>query len=238
MTEPLLNYSHDGISVITCTKRPGQMDALLRNYGRQNYRNKELIIILNHPSLRLHDYMRAAQAYPHVRVYCLPAHVPLGACLNAGVGYARYGLIAKFDDDDYYAPGYLTDSRRLMLESRAAIVGKRAHFMVLAGRKQLLLRYPKRAGRYVDQVQGATLLVKREVLEQVKFPELNRGECVKFCSRAQAKGYRIYAGSPWNFLAIRSGKAGDHTWKISDKALMARNAKVLKVRDVLKYIQG
>ncbi|WP_151733227.1 glycosyltransferase family 2 protein ['Paenibacillus yunnanensis' Narsing Rao et al. 2020] len=238
MTAPLLYYGHDGISVITCTKRARQMDALLRNYGRQNYRNKELIIILNHPSLRVYDYMRAAQAYPNVRVYSLPAHVPLGACLNAGVGFARCGVIAKFDDDDYYAPGYLTDSRRLMQESRAAIVGKRAHFMYLAGRKQLLLRYKARSGRYVDQVQGATLLAKREVLEQVRFPELDRGECVKFCTRAQAKGYRIYAGSPWHFLAIRSGKAGEHTWKISDHALLARNAEVLKVRDVLKYIEG
>lgn len=103
MISPYLAYEKDAVSIITCTRRRQNMDTLFHNYDRQNYRNKELIVILNHPSLKLSDYIRAALPYPNVRVYSLPGHVSLGSCLNYGVKMARYGLIAKFDDDDYYA---------------------------------------------------------------------------------------------------------------------------------------
>lgn len=134
MISPYLAYEKDAVSIITCTKRRQNMDTLFHNYDRQNYRNKELIVILNHPSLKLSDYIRAALPYPNVRVYSLPGHVSLGSCLNYGVKMARYGLIAKFDDDDYYAPGYLSGSRRSMVDTNADIVGKRAHFMYLNGK--------------------------------------------------------------------------------------------------------
>lgn len=236
MTAPYLAYEKDAVSIITCTKRRQNMDTLFQNYARQNYKNKELIVILNHPSLKLSDYIRAASPYPNVRIYSLPGHVSLGSCLNFGVKMAKYGLIAKFDDDDYYASNYLSGSRRSMVDTHADIVGKRAHFMYLNGKKLLLLRYPKRADQYVSLVQGATLLIKREVLEQVEFPDLNRNECVKFCSICLSKGFKIYAGSPYNFLAIRRRNSKDHTWMISDTSLLKGNAKVLKVRDVKEYI--
>ncbi|WP_230873969.1 hypothetical protein [Paenibacillus woosongensis] len=43
------------VSIITCTKRQYCMDTLLRNYSRQNYQNKELIIILNHKDLKMNE---------------------------------------------------------------------------------------------------------------------------------------------------------------------------------------
>ncbi|MMZ65591.1 hypothetical protein D1872_280050 [compost metagenome] len=63
---------------------------------------------------------------------------------------------------------------------------------------------------------------------RVAFPRLNRGECVQFCADSLAKGFRIFAGSPAYFLAVRRDRSKGHTWKVSDEALMSRNAKVLK----------
>ncbi|CAH1197203.1 MULTISPECIES: glycosyltransferase [Paenibacillus] len=236
MPNPDISREKNAVSIITCTKRQQCMDTLFHNYSRQNYKNKELIVILNQRNLKVSEYIKAANQHPNVRIYSLPEHVSLGHCLNYGASLAKYGLIAKFDDDDYYAPGYLTDSVRTLLKTNADIVGKRAHYMYLSGKKLLLLRYYNRANQYVSLVQGATLLVKRHVLSQVGFPDQNRGECVKFCADCLAKGYKIYSGSPSNFLAIRSRNAQDHTWIVSEKELLSRNVKILKARNPKKFV--
>ncbi|AIQ11088.1 glycosyltransferase family 2 protein [Paenibacillus durus] len=236
MAGPDISRTQNAVSIITCTKRRQCMDTLFHNYSRQNYRNKELIVILNHNNLKMNEYINAAKSYKNVRIYSLPEHVSLGQCLNYGVKISKYSLIAKFDDDDYYAPGYLTDSVRILLKTNADIAGKRAHYMYLNGKKTLLLRYFNMANKHVPLVQGATLLVKRHVFSKVHFPNRNRGECVKFCSDSRAKGFKIYSGSPHNFYAIRRRNSIDHTWIVSDKSLLTRNVKVLKVKNIRKFV--
>ncbi|MNI73459.1 hypothetical protein D3C73_1294700 [compost metagenome] len=125
---------------------------------------------------------------------------------------------------------------RIQLKTNADIVGKRAHYMYLGGKKLLLLRYPNKENQYVSLVQGATLLAKRHVFGQVKFPDLNRGECVKFCSAALSQGFSIYSASKSNFLAIRRRKSNNHTWIVSDQYLLTRNVKVLKVKNIRRFI--
>lgn len=236
MANSTISHSQNGVSIIVCTKRRQCMRALLRNYNRQNYKKKELIIILNHNQLQVDEYRTAAKPYKNVRVYSLPGRVSLGRCLNYGVARARYSLIAKFDDDDYYAAGYLTESVRTLLKTKADIVGKRAHYMYLGGKGLLLLRYPDQANQYVSLVQGATLLASRYVLSQVGFPDQNRGECIRLFRNSKARGYRIYSGSTSNFLAIRRRNSRNHTWIVSDRELLSGQAKVLKVGNPKAYV--
>lgn len=227
----------NAVSIITCTKRAECMRNLFRNYGRQMYKPKELIVILNDDDLSYSEYYKASLFYENVRIFRVPEGVTLGNCLNIGVQAARSGVIAKFDDDDYYAPNYLSESMQTLLKTRADIVGKRAHFMYLSGSRWLLHRYYNRANRYVPLVQGATLLVRRQVFNEVAFPNRSRGECVKFCSDCRAKGFKIYAGSPYNFLAIRRRNSKGHTWIVSDRTLMSRNVKVIKAEDVRRFVE-
>lgn len=229
--------SDKAVSIITCTNRAGSMRTLFANYDRQRYKDKELIVLLNNDNLNLMEYQAAARRRPNVRVYRVPERTSLGSCLNYGVRLARYNVIAKFDDDDYYAPNYLTESMRTLFKTKADLVGKRSHFMYLSGSKRLLHRYFARANQYVPLVQGATLLVRRHVFSQVSFPDRGRGECVKFCSDCNAKGFKIYSGSPYNFLAIRRRNSQGHTWIVSDKSLMSRNVRVLKVKDVRSFVE-
>ena len=232
------NFSNvdPAVSVVVCTKRPNALRNLLANYTRQTYLNKELLIILNNDRLNPDDYAHAARDLDQVRIYRLPDQWTLGSCLNFAVKKARYSLIAKFDDDDYYAPNYLTDSVRTMRKSGADVVGKRAHFMVLGSKPSLLFRYPSQRNRFVRLVQGATLLVRKHVFDQVAFPDRNRGECVKFCAACRARGFRIYAGSPYHFLALRRKNSRNHTWIVSDKKLLTRNVRVLRVKRIIPFI--
>ncbi|MGG3507781.1 glycosyltransferase [Paenibacillus lautus] len=235
MTRPSISPSQPTVSIITCTKRAECLHDLLENYTRQNYRHKELIVILNHSSLKLSEYQMAAKPYRNVRIYRKPEELSLGRCLNFGVKVSKHSVIAKFDDDDYYAPDYLKDSVHLMIKTRADIIGKRAHFMQLAGQKALLYRYPNMANQWVPLVQGATLLVKRNVFNQVAFPNQNRSECVKFCADCITRNFRIYSGSPYHFIANRRQNSKNHTWIVSDKNLLTQHVKRLNVDNAKKF---
>ncbi|MCL6458019.1 MAG: glycosyltransferase [Gorillibacterium sp.] len=226
----------NAVSILTCTKRSDCMDKLLDNYNRQRYKNKELIIILNHRSLKLNEYKTAAKPYKNVRIYRLPERMSLGSCLNYGIQLANHKYIAKFDDDDYYAPNYLIEGMQTMHTTNADIVGKRAHYMYLNGKKLLILRYANLENKTASVVAGATLLVKRHVFKQIAFPNRNQGECVKFCADCVANGFKIYSGSKYNFVAIRRRNSKNHTWIVSDKLLLARNVKVLKVKNIRSFV--
>ncbi|WDH98649.1 glycosyltransferase family A protein [Paenibacillus urinalis] len=228
--------SKQAVSIITCTKRRYCMDNLINNFLRQRYKHKELIIILNHHHLKIEEYKAAVKQYRNIKIYSQPEQVSLGHCLNYGVQMAKHPYIAKFDDDDYYAPSYLADSMRTLQKSQADIVGKRAHFMYLSSRKLVLHRYHKLTECYVSQVQGATLLVKREVFDTVSFPDQTQGECVKFCALCRKKGFKIYSGNPYHFFAVRRKGSKDHTWIVSDQELMSRGDRILKLDHIKKFV--
>jgi len=228
--------ANPGVSIITCTKRAECLNRLLANFNRQKYDNKELIIILNNDSLKLPLYLNAAKKYRNVRVYSKPERMSLGSCLNFGVQVSRFSYIAKFDDDDYYAPGYLAEGMRAMINKGADIVGKRAHFMQIHGHHTVLSRYGNMANREVSIVQGATLLVNRRVFRHIRFPDRNRSECVAFCAAGAREGFRIYSTSPYNFLAQRRRNSRNHTWIISDNELMTRNARPFTVPNIRAFV--
>lgn len=226
-----------GVSIITCTNRQNYMDNLLRNYRRQRHPKKELIIIVNRNSIPLAPYRKLASRTSDVRIFRLPEDRTLGACLNYAISQARYGTIAKFDDDDYYAPYYLTESLQTMKLTKADVLGKRAHFMYLRGSRRLLLRFPQAEQRKASRLPGATLVFKRDVLSRVRFPNQNVGEDDLFCLRSKKAGYRVYSGSKYNFAAVRRKNSSNHTWVISDRELIAHHKTIPGVRNFKKYVQ-
>jgi hypothetical protein len=147
--------------------------------------------------------------------------------LNYGVKKARYRYIAKFDDDDYYAPSYLTDSIHALKKGNADIVGKAAHYLWLGGSKTLIIRNPQMENQFVSILPGATLVIKRKVFSKVKFSKQNIGEDDQFCRDANAKGFKVFSGGRKNFVAIRRKNFNTHTWIISEKELLSTNNKIV-----------
>ena len=120
------------------------------------------------------------------------------------------------DDDEYYAPYYLTGIMRSFRKSKAALVGKRAYFIHLSGSKLLLQRFrPEK--RFVTILAGGTISYKKNVWEKVKFAKLSLGEDVRFCQDCRRKGFKLYAGDKYNFCALRRKQHNTHTWKVSDR---------------------
>lgn len=226
-----------GVSIIACTNRPAFIRNLFANFRRQRYADKELIVVVNNDNASLQPYRRLAAAHKRARVYRVPAKFSLGACLNFAVAKTRYGYIAKFDDDDYYAPYYLTECLSAFKRTGADIVGKKAHFMYLQGARKLLLRFPQDEHRYVGVLPGATLVAKRHVFRRVRFPNRSVGEDDLFCRRSKAKGFRLYSAGRHNFVAIRRKNSRNHTWIISDRTLIAHHKTIGRVRNIRRYVQ-
>ncbi|WP_239004562.1 glycosyltransferase [Paenibacillus tepidiphilus] len=207
----------NGVSIIVCTNRPRFFDQLVGNFRNQQYKHKELIIILNKDSMKLGQYARKVRAYPDIRVFQVPEKVSLGQCLNCGITKARYPLIAKFDDDDYYSPYYLREQVRMLNRTGSDIVGKHACLVYLTATRQLIIRSPRERDKPVVFIQGGTVLFRRQVAKQVLFPDRSIGEDVAFLRRCKRKGFKAYATSPYNYVYMRRANKQTHTWKAGDQ---------------------
>ncbi|MEF2966687.1 glycosyltransferase family 2 protein [Paenibacillus sp. M1] len=226
-----------GVSIITCTNRQGYLKNLFSNYSRQKHSKKELIIIVNNDKISLAPYENLARKHKNVTVFRVPGHTSLGSCLNFAVKKAKYNYIAKFDDDDYYAPLYLKDSLQAFRRTKADVIGKRAHYMYLRGSKTLILRFPHDENRPVAKLPGATLVIRKSVLNRVQFPDRSVGEDDLFCVRSKRKGYKVYSAGKYNFVAVRRKNSANHTWVISDKELIAHHQKIPNVKNYKSYVQ-
>ncbi|GAA0373688.1 glycosyltransferase [Paenibacillus motobuensis] len=211
----------EGISIITCTKRQQYIENAFGNYDAQTWKAKELIIILNNDGMNIEKYRRRARKRENVSVYQLPENTSLGECLNFGVDKSMFNYVAKFDDDDYYAPDYLTDAMHAFQKSNADIVGKRTHYVYLEASNLLVLRYPKNENSFVSSLSGATLVIRKAVFDKVRFPDRDLGEDSRFCRECDKLGLKMFSDYKYNFVAIRRENAEDHTWPITEQKLIS-----------------
>lgn len=224
---------NQGVSVVTCTHLPDYMDNVLRNYAKQTWKPKELIVILNNDKLNRLEWKRKAAKYQNIRIYQLPERMSLGRCLNFGIRKAKYDFIAKFDHDDYYARRYLAAAMGNFQKKKADIVGKRTYFTYLEHKKLLIIRFPNREHKYVPLVHGGTFVIKRNVFNSVKFSDRSVGEDVKFLKDCRKKGFKIYSAGKLYYVYMRRNNEKGHTWKINDGYLL-KGSKIIGVTENFK----
>ena len=143
----------------------------------KNGGKKELIIVLNRDDMDIEKWQEQAKNYWNVSVYQLPEETTLGECLNYGIKKAKYAFIAKFDDDDYYGPHYLTHAMKAFEKTDTSLVVKKTVYMYFEKDKTLAVHVPGEENKFVTGgVKGATLLFRKEICHIVNFPNLNRGK--------------------------------------------------------------
>ncbi|MCD1261703.1 glycosyltransferase family 2 protein [Paenibacillus athensensis] len=223
--------SMPGVSIVTCTNRPEFLTNLVRNFNSQRYPRKELILIVNNDSANLQAIRQQTAHNPRIRVYRVPERVSLGQCLNCGAAVARYPLIAKFDDDDYYAPAYLREQVRALIRTGSTVVGKHACLVYLAASGRLVIRSPQERNKLLTFVQGGTILFRRSVLKQVRFADISLGEDVRFLRACRRKGHTVYATSPFHYVYMRRKNKSSHTWKAADRFYLQNSVPLAVTRD-------
>jgi len=221
------------VSVIVPTRRPERLAHVLATIGTQSHRAIELVLVT-------HGFTVDPPTLDGVDVVVVPAaaDLTLGACMNLGVEAATGDLVAKVDDDNFYGTHYLTDLVRALDYSGADVVGKWAHLVHLESSGATLLRFEKAEHRFVEQVQGGTLLMRRTVAERIRFEDLPRRVDTTFLAKVRAAGLTVYAADRFNFVSVRRADTGSHTWPISDKDIMARSSRLLFYGDPTSHAEA
>jgi len=209
------------VSVLAATNRPDRLDNILANYGRQLHPSLELILLVNSSRYDMDEVRRKLEPIPNARVFSIPESRTLADCLNLGLEHAAGSYIAKFDDDDLYGAHYLSDLLLCTRFTDAAVLGKRAYHVHLEASDQTALRFPKNIHKHVNFVHGATLLIKREVFNKVRFTPVRQGTDTVFQRACALYDYPIYSADPYNFIHMRHADKGTHTWQIEDEELLA-----------------
>jgi hypothetical protein len=169
-----------GVSIITCTNNSKFINNVFSNYNNQIGINKELIIIVNRDDISLIPYQNKAEHIINVSIYRIPEKISLGNCLNFAIARTKYEYIAKFDDDDYYAPNYLRRSLGVLMRKDVDVVWKSSVYVYLNSKRCLFIRYPNRGDRLVGFVAGGTIMFKKKVFDHVKFANVSLGEDARF----------------------------------------------------------
>jgi len=211
-----LESSQLGVSVVCCTNRSYFMDRVFRNYLGQVHPVKELIIILHGHSLPLDPWIATAQGYPDIKIYQLDEHLSLGECYNFAVQQSSYDFVAKFDDDDYYAPRFLQETMHAFGFINAGIIGKACRYVYFEGSSTLALCQSGRENMYVEYVAGATMVIKKEIFSQIRFRPITVGEDSQFQSDCLRRGVKIYSINRHNYVTHRRPDQNTHTYRVAD----------------------
>lgn len=221
------SFEYSGVSIITCTNQKNFFQNIIDNYDRQDIKNKELIIIINSDRINQSEWEEKIKSYKDIRIYKKDEKTSLGKCLNFGVSVAKYDYIAKFDDDDYYGPKYLSDTTKAFIMTGAGLVGKGATFVYFRKNSLLAIRTPNQEKRFVRFVNGSTFVFKKKIFNRVKFSDISIAEDVQFCHDCISKGIKIYSTNKYHHVYIRYPSKDSHTWKISDEDFINRYCKVI-----------
>lgn len=207
------------VSVVMSTMRPHLVGAALAQMERQRGVEAEVL-------LGLHG-VPFEQVREHVGACSLPvkwveaaASVPFGEVLNQAASLASGDYVAKWDDDDWYGPDYLSDLVMALTYAEADIVGTTAEFLYLEPLKATIRRttfasgasYPSEV--YSHHVAGGTILVPRERFHELGgFPALPRAVDQEFLKAAEQAGARTYRTHGLGFV-VRRGPSAGHTWQL------------------------
>jgi len=226
-----------GVSIITSTNKLVYMDNIFANYDRQEYEDKELIIILNNDRLNLGEWREKAKSYPNATVYQIDEKEPLGVCLNHGIEKARFDYISKFDDDNYYGLAFLEDLMNAFEYTDAAIVGKNAGYMYFERGDILALNGEDKEHCYTRYVLGSAIIIKREVFDRVPWPtDRRQGSDSEFLRQSVENGFKIYSADRFNYVCVRRSSPELHTWKIKDEEQIAKCRIVDYTKDYITHV--
>lgn len=238
LSSPFLNVTNDkneGVSIITCTNRPQNVDIVFANYSRQIFDKKELIIILNNDKMNINKWKERAKLYKNIKIFQYDEKKTLGECKNFAINHVSLKYIAFFDDDDYYGENYLLESINVFNNNECDVVGKSTCFIYFENKNILGIFNPTNENIYVNYVMDSSLVIKRKIFENINFEDDTQPETL-FQITCSKKGYKIYSTSKYNYVVHRHlNPTKEHTWKISDINLL-RYCEIVK-RNINNYTE-
>jgi hypothetical protein len=197
--------------VVLTNGRPRFLERSIVYFNRQDYPNRELLILDSGP-----EDSGARFAGTDIRYHHLPERHSLGHIRNIGCELARGEIICQWDDDDWYGSSRLSRQTAPLLDGRAEITGFTAELFFDLARWQFWTCTPELHRRiFVGDVSGGTLAYWHWVWERLaRYPDVSLAEDAGFLDAAMRKGARLsrigrtgdpdfiylrHAGNTWQF---------------------------------------
>jgi glycosyltransferase involved in cell wall biosynthesis len=176
----------------------------------------------------LEEWQNKANQYDKVKVFQMDEKEPLGRCLNYAIDNSNFPYFSKCDDDNYYAPNFISDLMNAYKYTDAQIVGKLNYYCYLEGCQTLAMVCPNMEHRYVNMLSGSALIIDRDVFSKVRFSDKPTGSDTVFLKDCIAKGIIMYSADRFNYVYKRHKSQENHTWKMLDDVFL-RSCKVIDI---------
>lgn len=183
-------YSADStFPLVTCimptADREEFMLGAIQYFLKQDYPYKELVIIDD----GIESAIRLIPNLYSIRYFYLKHSKNIGAKRNLACDKAAGSIIIHFDDDDWYAPDWVSHQVSILLKSDADICGlnKIQYYSVRTDTKYWITESPNS-----KRLSGATLAYRKSFWKKHKFKDLQIGEDDDFLKNT---GARIFAHS-------------------------------------------
>ncbi|GAA0367453.1 hypothetical protein GCM10009530_16710 [Microbispora corallina] len=201
------------VSVVMATRRPHLLPSALTQIARQRGVDLDLVLALH--GFPLSRVRQAVDAFPlPVTVLEADAATPFGEVLNQAAARAEAGLLAKWDDDDWYGPEHLSDLLLARAYTGAGVVGMAQEFFYLEPLKVTVRRTDYTSEVWTDHVAGGTMLVDRALFDEVRgFGPHARGEDAHLLRAVVASGAGVYRTHGLGYV-LRRSLGADHTWQL------------------------
>jgi len=216
------------IDLMVATDRASRLEQVFENISRQTYPRIRLVLVEHGVALDRGEVReRSQEAGIETDVVSVDEDVVLGEVFNIGFAATGADIIGKMDNDDFYGPEYLWDLLSALDFSGADVAGKWAHYAYQSGIDSMIYRFVNYEHRYTEVLAISTLLMRRSVLDQARFPDIPNGSGSAFLWEIGAMGGRLYAADRWNYIYLRGQDGASSTFPVPESDLIA-NSEVVR----------
>ncbi len=167
----------------------------IENFHRQTWENKELIVVDDGRD----PVEDLCQNQPNVRYIRLPEVLSIGAKRNICCEAAKGEIIAHFDDDDWYGPGYLTHQVSTIRQNDVIATGLHtAPFVNRKTRRAFIYR------NHPDYCIGATITFRKAHWMTNRFQDWQIAEDNQFVQTLDP-GHYLFTDHNGHFIATDHG---------------------------------
>lgn len=217
-------------AVVCVTMRPHLVDLVVANVTRQTPGLElEFVFVATHPDFDRVELEQRFESIGRARMIRADPGTSLGAGLNLGLEATDERFVAKFDDDDWYGPGYLVDMLRAHGYAGAGVVGKHSYYADVESDGGRYLRFAGHEFRYSGTLAGGTLVIDRDRVGDLRFEEISLGEDRAFLAACHRRGASTFSADRFNFVQSRRH---DNTWAISQDDFLIGTLAVDRDADV------
>lgn len=207
------------ISAIASTKRPKEINNIIKNFVSQKYENKELVLLLHGDGFKSKSVKSKLQkAKIDYKLIERDASSLFGENLNIALDASTGDYITKMDDDDYYGNEHYNDLVAATYYSKADMVGKWSNWIYMTNKNKTTTWMAEKQESYTHHLPGGTFLAERSFLRKARFGRVSQGIDSELYRRVEARGAILYSTHRYNYVRVRHG---DHTYTASDEKFLS-----------------